>query len=680
MNKFKFIGSVILLIIIGFTFLNYGNVNSHPTINKLIVDKFESANNVGDMPDFKNYSFELYKPKLKGSFITKTGLFNPTNSAGSKFGDLSDYNYGIDASFTEEARSITPEKWIVHGGYAADVPEVPASLRHFYDPSRKEGERYLTDKINSKLFRKLNSYLPNPKTNGIDWAIGTGGNYGVLEHIYTWEHGKKYFKGALEQSDLKIRNNYMAKAWRSLGETLHMIADNGCPAHVRNDGHPAFPIPDYDIFGNSDPYEELMELKDISKFSKGSIPFNLRDSLRGAKTAKDIAEKLAIFTNENFFSEETISGIDWRGSEIKPITNPKYVHKSPKISIDNYFNNYYVKKIGKEDVLLCTDKWYFTKYTPIIVTQPFINDKCVESQAKVLIPAIREAGVNVMKLFIPKLKVSIKKIDKHGSIAGTIKHETDEEYKKEIFYNGPVKILNGGGSEILEINAKGGEFSGRINVDKSTIVVAEIEFGGISVSSKRIKFEVKKEESTQAPYTWVLTKIERTGYDFIEALPTSTGDELEIDKDDMTASHDQVSYWIEYVNGKQVRHNYNEHVKSFCHFPSRLVPGTNMKYKYSVSKTSNDKKHGCNPDFNWVSLDISGAGINKGRVNVNKIEGCGTIQKEGIIIVNALSSSQISNFENGIRTSISIQWVLGNFNSSGKNIAHRTFYYSLVKN
>ena len=131
----------------------------------------------------------------------------------------------------------------------------------------------------------------------------------------------------------------MAKAWRSLGETLHMIADNGCPVHVRNDGHPAFLVNLFDVvelFGNPDPYEEQMEVKDIRKFDVGSIPFDLRDKFRKAKTAREIAHELAVFTNENFFTNETISGIDWRGNTVIPITNPTYIHKSPKISLKNY--------------------------------------------------------------------------------------------------------------------------------------------------------------------------------------------------------------------------------------------------------------------------------------------------------------------------------------------------------
>jgi len=131
--------------------------------------------------------------------------------------------------------------------------------------------------------------------------LGENTEMGVFEHNYTWEIGKKYMKAALEEVNQDKRDKYMAKAWRSLGETLHMIADNGCPPHVRNDAHP---------LGNVDPYEEYFEATDIRMFNTGKIPVSLRESFRKLKTTRKIAHELAVFTNQNFFTNETISGTD----------------------------------------------------------------------------------------------------------------------------------------------------------------------------------------------------------------------------------------------------------------------------------------------------------------------------------------------------------------------------------
>lgn len=482
---------IIIVVASALLFLGYGNTKNHPTLNGFIVESFLSKNNKGDfsMTKFKNYQFDFKKPKLKGDYITVPGLFNPSeidNFAGDQLSNAE--LVGLNPTYTEESREVSPEEWIRHGGFSADVPEVPASLRHFYDPTRREGERYLTDTVNSKVMSWFQSNFKNPKTDGLDWALGTQGNYGVLEHTYTWEHGKKYMKAALEETNPEKRKNFMAKAWRSLGETLHMIADHGCPAHVRNDGHPSIPIPLLSYFGNPDPYEELLDewqKKDdnaLQTFKSGAAPKDETELFRKAKTIKEIAHELALFTNKNFFSNETISGTDWKGNTVKQTTHPEYTYASPKLSGDIYEKNYYRTQVAGTEVLQCTDTWFFSKY-PVSKTYPYIDEECVKSQAKVLIPAITEAGVNVVKLFVPALEVKINSLDEDGNISGQVIHKTDSEYKEGINYNGPVSILTLTFTELAKLTATNGRFSGKIDSGEGQSLFAEIECGGIRVKS-----------------------------------------------------------------------------------------------------------------------------------------------------------------------------------------------------
>ena len=406
---------------------------------------------------------------------------------------LTDNKYIIDdaPTYTETSGNKTAKEWIKHGGYSADVPSVHASLRHFYDPQKGDNERYLTDEVNSVFMRKLQSLIENPKINGVDWALSDKGGMEVLGQNYSWELGKKYMKGALEEADPTKRNHYMARAWRSLGETLHMIADNGCPPHVRNDGHPP---------GNADPYEEIIEKMSIVQFKSGQVPKAMKDKFNNPNTTtRKIAHDLAIFTNENFFSNETIAGTDRKGNKIKHIAHPANEYPSPKISKSDYIfrDQAYHHKIGDEkiDVLMCTDKFYLSQYN-FTSYYPFIDEDCVKSQANVLIPTIIEAGTNVMKWFIPELKVMISSIDEQGNITGEIIHQPDNEYKSTIKYNGPVSIQTITLEEVANLQANGGKFSGRI--EKTDLeVFAEIEFGGITIRSenKETKFNKPKTES-----------------------------------------------------------------------------------------------------------------------------------------------------------------------------------------
>lgn len=497
MKKVKIYTPLILLIAllaVWVLFLGYGNQKNHPTINKFIVKAFLEKNNKSNfsMKKFKLYEFKLDKVKLRGNYISKPGLFNPSEV--DRFHeDLANWMYS-ETIYTEDVGEKTPVDWIAHGGYSADVPEVPASFRHFYDPTRADGSRHLTDDVNSKLLNWIQNKFTNPNTDGVSWAIGKSGNFGVLEHNYTWENGKLFVKGALEEKDAEKRKALMAKAWRSLGETLHMIADNGCPSHVRNDAHPSIPFKMMSYFGNPDTYEEMMAEFQTSndggldEFQRGKVDADLALKFEKSATIRDVAHQLALFTNENFFTTETISGTDWKGNEVKPLTHPEYVYNSPKLSAATYKNNYYRRKIGNNEVLLCTDTWFFSKY-PVSKTYPYLDEACVKSQATALIPAIKEAGLHAIRLFIPELSVKIISLSEDGSITGEIIHKTDKEYTKTIRYNGLVVIKTATLDELGKLEARDGRFSGKISPADNAWVHAEIEFGGVTVKSEQQKMQ-----------------------------------------------------------------------------------------------------------------------------------------------------------------------------------------------
>jgi len=541
----RFFG-VVLFIILGLSLLGYGNLKNHPTINSFILRSFiaNTKSEVLQDPKLKNYKFDFEEPRLKGNYITESGLLNPSELNNFRGDQLSNLEFvGVNSTYTEKERTLSPREWIEHGGFSADVPEVPASLRHFYDPTQVKGYQHLTDTVNSEIMSLFQSMFPNPNTNGVDWALGTKGNFGVLEHTYTWEHGKKYIKGALEESNTEKRKTYMARAWRSLGETLHMIADNGCPPHVRNDGHPSIPNKYLAVFGNPDPYEEILDPKSLSEFQRGDVPPKLGIKFENAKTAQEIAHELAVFTNENFLTQETISGTDRFGRTIKQITHSKYEYKSPKISKNNYEDGYYKKKIEgiNEKVLMCTDLGYFSKYN-IYKSYPEVTKECVYSQAKVLVPTIKLAGAHVINLFIPKLKIIISEVKEDGAISGEIIHTTDQEYKEKIYYNGPVQIRKKGASKFLSFNAENGKFFGKIDVIEKTMVNAEIEFGGISVYSddfiiddvkKKINVTLKAKKTSVEPGVSVFIDVDphnssyRYEWDFGDGFIINKGESYE---------------------------------------------------------------------------------------------------------------------------------------------------------
>lgn len=476
-------GSLLLLL-----FSNYGNKKAHPDLNTLMVDAFLKRNNQGDFSqaDFKKYMFYFEKGvTLKGTAIIKDGLFSANDVAAAGWG----YNYS-----EEGPAEMTPKQWITVGGYSADVPEVPASLRHFYDPTRSAGERYLTDITNARVMGSLQKYaLTNPKTDGVEWALGKPGDRStsVQDHQYTWERGKQWIQIALKETDKARKDTYMAKAWRSLGETLHMIADNGCPPHVRNDAHPSPLWNNNSWFGNPDPYEELIDVirrdnpAEFTTLSAGAADPDLKSRFAEMTRVQDIAHALAVFTNANFVTTETISGTDRYGNPKMQVTHPDYPYAAPRLENLNYNANDYSYNSGS-GIKECIDHYYFAKLIPKMC-DPYVDMECVKSQAGVLFPNIIEAGKNAIKLFIPKLSVAITSLD-NKKLKGEVRHQKDNEYPDPINYSGEVILImkdkNHREVSKIRVNTKNGTFeSDGVEMPEGNKIVASIDFGGVMVES-----------------------------------------------------------------------------------------------------------------------------------------------------------------------------------------------------
>ncbi len=540
-------------------FASYGNKKVHPSINELIVQKFQNKNTFGTskacLPEFKKYFFHFDIPReCKGTAVTQSGFFHASdvNQINTEYLDkihTSGYSNIIDQavmSGTDEEgpAEMSVTEWIAHGGYSADVPEVPASLRHFYDPTTTPGLRHLLDITNNKLMGLVQLLLTNPEIDGVDWALGKPGDltFGVQEHTYTWEKGKVWMKMALQEKNEDKRSEFMGKAWRSLGETLHMIADNGCPPHVRNDAHPSPLWGLNKLLGNPDPYEEYVEYIRKTEYEKldetksgnpscgqfiigiGAPDSELKSEFATMKTAREIAHRLAVYTNLNFVTNETISGKDKNKEQVEQVINSTDPYPSPLLDNMTYNEKDFTYS-SPSGMKQCVDNYYFMDLIPRMC-EPHVDLECVISQAKVLIPNVIEAGVNVMQLFIPKLKVELMLSGK-DTIKGTIKHTTDPEYTSEIRYNGKVVIFvsdkNHKKKDEVEVKAKDGVFEATgIKLEKGYFVYARIEFGGMAVESDEVQYkgvatpEVIKYQQVQEDKPQDVNRNEAAGSQMVE--------------------------------------------------------------------------------------------------------------------------------------------------------------------
>jgi len=192
----------------------YGNVYTHRFLNEAIVDVFLSEFNdaTNKAAKFFNYEFEFKSPHgLEGEAITEGGLLYAKSSS----------------------KTMNASDWIRHGGFSADEPQLPASFRHFYDPTQDPGQCYLRDMLD---FLDEKQIVSNPKIDHVVWGISHP------DHQYSYNNGKEMFVSALQTADDDDRNRFMAFAWRALGETLHLIGDMGIPRVLPPQGVPPQPV------------------------------------------------------------------------------------------------------------------------------------------------------------------------------------------------------------------------------------------------------------------------------------------------------------------------------------------------------------------------------------------------------------------------------------------------------
>ncbi len=452
----SFIAGIIVYSLTVILITGYGHDPVHKTINQAIIESFgkKFLDGIFTIDKFKNYVI-VFDGSLgfKGPQVTSGGLF----------------------SVNESMQSNNFKNWVIHGGYSADEPQLHASFRHFYDPTEKKGERHLKDHLDY-LVQKT-GFGSNPRIDHIEWALTHP------EHTYNWANGIDFVKKALETSDASKRDEYMAKAYRCLGETLHMIADMGCPPHVRDDSHPglSFDPGIMSFFGIPDPYEEGFEkfVANINSWAGNPVDGDLKNFFRNAGTVESIAIKMAQYTNENFFTNQTISG-----KSVIPQIHPEKTYRFPKLEDCTYDASTYTykKMVSGTEVKMCKDLTYLYKLVEWR-GYPYVDLDCAASQGAVLIPQIVEAGANVIRLFIPKLTVEILSFS-NDTVKGTVTHKTDDEYKSEIKYNGKVNIIRAKDlKKIGDENSKDGKFEGVVKIDESEKILAEITFGDITVKS-----------------------------------------------------------------------------------------------------------------------------------------------------------------------------------------------------
>ncbi|MGB9743533.1 MAG: PQQ-binding-like beta-propeller repeat protein [Minisyncoccales bacterium] len=181
--------------------------------------------------------------------------------------------------------------WLMEGAQKEDTP--PRWINHFYDPTTGlgwQGERMgnLPSSV-LLLFSKI-ALSPQEAVSALNWAQNQ-----ELQNKYRYYEGNQTWQKAIYE----YAQGNKKEAYIALGHLLHLLQDMTVPAHTRQDTH-------VDLLGldPGEPYEkwaaENIDFSHLTKFSSA------QQAGADCNSLEDCFNKLARYSNENFFSENTI--------------------------------------------------------------------------------------------------------------------------------------------------------------------------------------------------------------------------------------------------------------------------------------------------------------------------------------------------------------------------------------
>jgi len=408
--------------------------------------------------------------------------------------------------------------WIKEGGYTADEPELYASFRHFYDPKAISGNTCLTDHLESvdwyyqllstKLSKKALGQTFYPHVDAREWAISGPEKEGLGRNEYCWERGLEAMRDAFTATDPIEKDRLFVKAWRALGETMHLVADMTSPAHVRNDSHPGLALGAFG-FGETntnegvlkaDPYDSYCSHTLVMRYAGGPVERDLEERISAAKDPAALFDVIATYTQENFFTPDTISGADRLG---RPVTNANGQKPYPSPKLDpNYFqedSGYYMKTVNDLSVRVAHESWLLSTGWGSPMHALRMTYPCVQDQASILIPVAVRACMTLAGWYIPRIKVQLESFDaEKGILKGRVVHQNaGSAYSSPLAFNSanPPQFhlyMDGGlqNWDKIKLEVRSGEITAdlsRLNVPEKAKLELVLDVGGMRIRSEAMK-------------------------------------------------------------------------------------------------------------------------------------------------------------------------------------------------
>jgi hypothetical protein len=196
--------------------------------------------------------------------------------------------------------------WLKQGAVEEDEPA--RWINHFYDPVHNVGwsGKHLGKLSQEEGYKLGGDIAPRHSIASVDW---------VTNQQYQAAYGRQYGNQTWQKAIKSYIYGDKKSAFLALGHVLHLIEDATVPDHVRDDSHPGIegdPGSPYENFSKIQ--TDAGELLVAEKLLSDNMEFKKLISVNQA--IKD----LAIYTNQNFFSEDTADNDEFLNPYINNLT------------------------------------------------------------------------------------------------------------------------------------------------------------------------------------------------------------------------------------------------------------------------------------------------------------------------------------------------------------------------
>lgn len=282
-------------------------------------------------------------------------------------------------SYSDQQISEEFKQLLIKGAIEEDAEMRP--LNHFYDPIYNKGfANYYSSKEWAKSSEKQYASL-------INYAAIFEVSPSSLEDT---SYGDYSYERAIK--DYAIGNK--KRAFRALGHTFHLLEDANVPDHTRDDPHP----PIHSAFAS--PYEKEMAKWDPLNVSVAKPLFDKKVRPILFSNIDKYFDEVALYSNNNFFSEDTIF--------VEKYQSPKIIRKINKVEDGLMYRfGLGIDKDGNEYFLL---RYGFSTWRNVVTEQDFTVDSDLvfndywSRLSNHLIPH----GAGLVKLFLEQAKAAEK--------------------------------------------------------------------------------------------------------------------------------------------------------------------------------------------------------------------------------------------------------------------------------